>query len=75
MLWKKENPIVEDDIKTLDQIYEQNYSHLPIYEQMPETHSLSNEIVSLNGKKGMWTLDEIINLLRKNEIRFKIVLD
>ena len=69
MLWKKENPIVEDDIKTLDQIYEQNYSHLPIYEQMPD------EIVSLNGKKGMWTLDEIINLLRKNEIRFKIVLD
>lgn len=63
MLWNKQNPI-EDDIAELEKTYENS----------PDEILILPDIVSIDGKKGMWTLDDVINLLRKNGIKFKIVL-
>lgn len=64
MLWDKQiiEP-VEDEIKELEKVYENSPEFLAV-----------PEIVSINGKKGMWALEEVIVLLRENGIKFKIVL-
>jgi len=65
MLWEKQNiEPIEDDIKEFEKMYDS---------QTSEILSLP-KIVSVDGKKGLWSLEEVINLLRTNEIRFKIVL-
>lgn len=65
MLWEKQKiEPVEDDIAELEKAYENSPEFLAV-----------PEIVSVNGKKGLWTLEDIINLLRENGIKFKIVLD
>lgn len=65
MLWDKQKiEPIEDDIKELEKVYENSPEFLTV-----------SEIVSVDGKKGLWTLDDVIELLQKNAIKFKIVLD
>lgn len=65
MLWEKQKiEPVDDDIKELEKAYENS----PEFLEIPD-------IISIDGKKGIWSLEDLINLLRKHEIKFKIVLD
>jgi hypothetical protein len=66
MLWEKQKlEVIEDDIKELEKTYENSPEFLTAPEEL---------IVSIDGKKGLWSLEEVINLLRKNKIRFKIII-